>query len=60
MWRLVRAEFIHHKYLFLVSFGLAPLAIAYDVLQPARVPPSGILIWLLMFLTVNTWVSLRA
>jgi hypothetical protein len=60
MWRIVRAELSYHRYIFLVFLAMMPALIVHEMRGPVERIPPAILIWMLVFLPVNTWVSLRA
>jgi hypothetical protein len=60
MWRIIRAEVSYHKYVFLFFLALMPALIVHEMHGPAERIPPAILIWMLVFLPVNTWVSVRA
>jgi hypothetical protein len=60
MWRIVRAELNYHKSIFLPFLGLIPALIVFEMRGPVERIHPMFLIWMLLFLPVNTWVSLRA
>jgi hypothetical protein len=60
MWSIIRAEVSYHKYIFLIFLALMPALIVYETIGPVEVVHPGIIIWMLVFLPVNTWVSVRA
>ncbi len=60
MWRIIRAEVSYHRYIFLTFLALMPLVILHEMMGPVERIPPVVLIWLLVFLQVNTWVSVRA
>lgn len=60
MWRIVRAEVSYHRYVFLFFLALMPALIVHEMRGPVERIPPGVLIWLLVFLQVNTWASVRA
>ena len=60
MWRIVRSEVSYHKYIFLVFLALMPALILHEMHGPVERIHPALLIWMLVFLPVNTWVSMRA
>lgn len=60
MWHIVKGEFLYHRLLFAISLVLTPFIIAYELTGLEDAPGVGLFMWLLMFLTVNTWVSMQA
>ena len=60
MWRIIRAELTYHKLVFLPFLALIPALIVFEIHGPVERIGPGVLIWVLLFLPVNTWVSLRA
>lgn len=60
MWRIIRAEVSYHKYLFLVFLALMPALVLHEKAGPTESLHPVFLIWMIVFLPVNFWVSLRA
>ena len=60
MWRIIRAEVSYHKYIFLVFLALIPGLIVHEMRGPVERVHPALIIWMLVFLPVNTWVSVRA
>jgi hypothetical protein len=60
MWNIIRAEVSYHRYIFLAFLALTPLLIVHEMMGPVERIPPAIGIWLIVFLPVNTWVSVRA
>jgi hypothetical protein len=60
MWRIIRAEISYHRYIFLTFLAMMPLLIVYEAAGPVERIPPGIMIWMAVFLPVNTWVSMRS
>lgn len=60
MWHIIKAEVSYHRYLFLAFLAAMPALIVHEMVGPVeRVHPSFI-IWILVFLPINFWVSFRA
>ena len=59
MWRIVRAEFLYHKFIFILFLGLTPLVVLFRTMWYEEADTSSVMVWVLLFLTVNTWVSLK-
>ena len=60
MWRIIRAEISYHRFIFLPFLALIPALIVFEVHGPVERVHPALIIWVLLFLPVNTWVSLRA
>jgi len=60
MWNIIRAEVSYHRYIFLTFLAFVPLLIVHEMMGPAERIPPAIVIWMIVFLPVNTWVSVRA
>ena len=60
MWNIIRAEVSYHRYIFLAFLALIPLLVVHEMMGPVERIPPAIAIWMIVFLPVNTWVSVRA
>jgi hypothetical protein len=60
MWHIIRAEALYHKYLFLAFLALMPALVLHEMSGPVERVHPAFLIWMLVFLPVNFWVSLRS
>jgi hypothetical protein len=60
MWRIIRAEVSYHRYIFLAFLALMPGLVLHEMAGPVERVHPGVLIWVLVFLPVNFWVSLRS
>jgi hypothetical protein len=60
MWRIIKAELIYHKFVFLPFVALVPALIVFEMRGPVERVAPGLIIYMLLLLPVNTWVSLRA
>jgi len=60
MWRIIRAEVSYHKYIFLGFLAGMPLLIVHELAGPAEMIHPALIIYMLVLLPVNFWVSLRA
>jgi hypothetical protein len=60
MWRIIRAELGYHRSVFLPVLVLIPALIVFEMRGPVERITPALLIWMLLLLPVNTWVSLRA
>jgi|GEM_PF-2546765 len=60
MWRIIRAEASYHKWLFLGFLAAMPGLIIHEMIGPVERVHPAFLIWILIFMPINFWVSFRA
>lgn len=60
MWHIIRAEAFYHKWLFLGFLACMPGLIVHEMIGPVERVHPAFLIWMLVFLPINFWVSFRA
>lgn len=60
MWRIIRTEVSYHKYIFLAFLAMMPALVVHEMMGPVERVHPVFIIWMLVLLPVNIWVSVRA